>query len=253
MDRAAADRLDQMVAVATHLEDLAGDVHADLLDHAQDVPLGRRGVGADDEIGSAQRVKVGRVVRGVEDAVEKLAELLGRRRRIDVEHAVQGLGGRHVMGLRANAADPRRQVRHLFRRPADAEFFEAAKLGNLQVGVGHFPLVVEEDVDLAVTFQPRDGINRYTLHNALLRELRLKVRSWTWLRSWMFEFQGKREKNGEKREEGVDEISSQRATQVLSSLFIPTFPSSFPFFLRIFSQAFASFLRRSRLLARLKR
>ena len=152
------------MAVAAHLEHLAGHVHADLGHHAQDVPLGRRGGRADDEVRPAQGVEVRRVVGGVEDAVEQLAELLGRRRRIDVEHGVQGLGGRQVMGLGADAADPRRQVRHVLGRPAHAELLEAAQLGNLQVGVGHVALVVEEDVDLAVTFQPGDGINGNTLH-----------------------------------------------------------------------------------------
>ena len=113
-------------------------------------------VGADDEIGPAQGVEVRRVVGGVEDAVEQLAELLGRRRRIDVEQGVQRLGGRQVMGLGADAADPRRQVRHVLGRPAHAELLEAAQLGNLQIGVGHIALVVQEDVDLAVTFQPGD-------------------------------------------------------------------------------------------------
>ena len=121
-------------------------------------------VGADDEIRPAQGVEVRRVVGGVEDAVEQLAELLGRRRRIDVEQGVQRLGGRQVMGLGADAANPRRQVRHVLGRPAHAELLEAAKLGNLQIGVGHVALVVQEDVDLAVTFQPGDGINGNTLH-----------------------------------------------------------------------------------------
>ena len=97
-------------------------------------------VGADDEVRPAQGVEVRRVVGGVEDAVEQLAELLGRRRRIDVEHGVQGLGGRHVVGLGADAADAGRQVRHVLGRPAHAELLEAAQLGDLQVGVGHVAL-----------------------------------------------------------------------------------------------------------------
>ena len=122
-------------------------------------------VGADDEVRAAQGVEVRRVVGGVEDAVEQLAELLGRRRRIDVEHGVQGLGGRHVVGLGADAADAGRQVRHVLGRPAHAELLEAAQLGDLQVGVGHVALVVEEDVDLAVAFQPGDRIDRNAFHS----------------------------------------------------------------------------------------
>ena len=122
-------------------------------------------VGADDEVRAAQGVKVRGVVRGVEDAVEQLAELLGRRRRIDVEQGVQGLGGRHVMGLGADAADAGGQVRHVFGRPAHAELLETAQLRNLQVGVGHVALVVEEDLDLAVAFQPGDRVDGNAFHN----------------------------------------------------------------------------------------
>ena len=107
MDPPAAHHLDQLVPVAAHLEHLAGHVHADLGDHAQDVPLGGRGGGADDEVRPAQGIEVRGMVGGVEDAVEQLAELLGRRRRIDVEQVVQGLGGRQVVRFGADAADPR--------------------------------------------------------------------------------------------------------------------------------------------------
>ena len=153
------------MAVVPHLEHFAGHVHADFLHHAEDVPLGRRGVGTDDEVGPAQGVEVRRVVGGVEDAVEQLAELLGRRRRIDVEQRVQGLGGRQVMGLGADAADAGRQVRHVLGRPAHAELLEAAQLRDLQIGVGHVALLVEEDVDLAVAFQPRDGVDGNAFHS----------------------------------------------------------------------------------------
>ena len=164
MDAAAADHLDQGVAVVPHFEHRAGHVHADLGHHAQDVALGRRGGGTDDEVRPAQGVEVRRVVGGVEDAVEQFAELLGRRRRIDVEHRVQRLGGRHVVGLGADAANAGRQVGHVLGRPAHAELLEAAQLRDLQVGVGHVALVVEEDVDLAVAFQPRDGVDGDTFH-----------------------------------------------------------------------------------------
>ena len=169
MHAAAAHHLDQGVAVVPHLEHVLGHVHADLGHDAQDVALGRRGGRPDDEIGTAQGVEVRRMVGGVENAVEQLAELLGRRRRIDVEHGVEGLGGRQVVGLGADAADPRRQVRHVLGRPAHAELLEAAKLRNLQIGVGHVALLVEEDVDLAVTFEPRNGINRNTFHHSPFR------------------------------------------------------------------------------------
>ena len=167
MHAPAAHHLDQGVAVVPHFQDVLGHVHADLGHDAQDVPLGRRGRGADDEVGPAQGVKMRRVVGGEEDAIKKLAELLGRRRRIDVEQGVQGLGGRQVMGLGADAADPRRQVRHVLGRPAHAKLLETPQLRDLQIGVGHVALVVQKDVDLAVTFEPGDGINGNAFHRKL--------------------------------------------------------------------------------------
>ena len=154
------------VAVVPHLEHFAGHVHADLLDHAEDVPLGGGGVGTEHEVGPAQGVEVRRVVGGVEDAVEQFPQLLGRGRRIDVEHAVQGLRGGQVVRLGADAADAGREVRHVFRLAADAELLEAAELRDLHVGVGHVALLVEEDVDLAVAFQPRDGVDGYAFHGS---------------------------------------------------------------------------------------
>ena len=169
MDGPAAHHLDQVVPVAAHLEDLAGDFHAHLVDHAQDVPLGFRGRGADHKVRAAQGVEVGCMVRGKEDVVEQLAQLLGRRRRIDVEHAVQSLRGRHVMRLGANAADPGREVGHILDDAALAELLKSAQLGDLQVAVGHISLVVQKDVDLAVTFQPRDGIDGNAFHGSILQ------------------------------------------------------------------------------------
>ena len=153
------------MAVVPHLQDVLGHVHADFRYDTQNVPLGRRGRGTDDEVRPAQGVKVSRMIGGVENAVEQLAELLGRRRRIDVEQRVQGLRGRQVMGLGTDAADPSGQVRHVLGRPAHAELLETPQLRDLQVGIGHVALVIQEDVDLAVTFEPGDGINRYAFHS----------------------------------------------------------------------------------------
>ena len=48
-------------------------------------------------------------------------------------------------------------------RPADAEAFEAPQFGNLQVRVGHFTGIVEEDLDLAVAFEAGNGVDRDAL------------------------------------------------------------------------------------------
>ena len=52
---------------------------------------------------------------------------------------VAGLGAGHVVGLGADAADARRDPRHLLHRPAHAERLEAAQLRDPQVGVARRP------------------------------------------------------------------------------------------------------------------
>ena len=49
---------------------------------------------------------------------------------------------------------------HILGRPAFGELLEAPQFGHLEVGALHLAGAVEEDIDLAVAFQPGDGIDR---------------------------------------------------------------------------------------------
>ena len=49
------------------------------------------------------------------------------------------------------------------------EALESAQFGNLEVRVGDIALVVQEDFDLAVTFQAGDGINCDSLCHCFLQ------------------------------------------------------------------------------------
>ena len=64
-----------------------------------------------------------------------------------------------MVGLRADAADAVGDHRHLLGLPADAELLEAAQLRNLEVGFGDIAVIVEEDLDAAVPFQPGDRVD----------------------------------------------------------------------------------------------
>ncbi len=68
------------------------------------------------------------------------------------------------MGLWANAADPVGDVGHVFGHPTDAELLEAAQFRDLQVGVCHLALLVQENINFAVAFEAGDWINGYTFH-----------------------------------------------------------------------------------------
>ena len=77
---------------------------------------------------------------------------------------VGGFGGGHVVRFRADAADAVGQQGHFFHRAANAETLEAAQFRDLEVGIGDISFFIQEDLDLAVAFQPGDGVNCDPLH-----------------------------------------------------------------------------------------
>ena len=74
--------------------------------------------------------EVGRMVAGEERRVHELAQLLGRRRDVEVVDGVACLGGGEVMRLAADPADTRRDPGHLLDRTAHTEGLEPPQLGN---------------------------------------------------------------------------------------------------------------------------
>jgi hypothetical protein len=175
MDGLAPDDLDDALPARPLLDHLRPQLEAHLLHHAQDVPLGLRGVGTHDEVRAPESVEVRRVVSREEAVVEELPQLEGRRRRRDTVDGVGRLHRRHVVGLGAHAADPRRDPRHLLDRPPLAEHLEPPQLRHLEVAVGEVPVVVHEQVDLPVPFQPGDRVDRDRpgAHGCLLRSVEL--------------------------------------------------------------------------------
>jgi len=137
------------------------------VDDTQDVALGRVGRRPDHEVGAGEDVEVRRVVGDEERVVEQFTEAPPGRRGLDAEHGVDGLRRGHMVRLRADAADARRDAGQLLDRAADAEPFEAAQLGDLEVDVGDLAGVVHEDLDLAVALEAGDGIDGYLLHQTL--------------------------------------------------------------------------------------
>ncbi len=164
---APADHLDDGVAVFAGLDHFSADLQPHFVDHAQDIALGNGRIGPHDEIGASQGVEMGGVIGEVEAGVEQLAQLLGSGWGIHVVHRIGGFGSRHVMRFGAHAADAVGEQRHLLDGASDAEALEAAQLRDLEVGVGDVAFFVQEDFDLAVSFQAGDGVNRDFLHDFL--------------------------------------------------------------------------------------
>jgi hypothetical protein len=151
--------LDDTMPGVPSIDDLLADLRADLLDDAEDVAVGRRRVRSDDEVGAGQDVEMGGVVGDVEGVVEELSEHPPGARRRDLVHRIGGLGGGHVVSLRADAADPVRESRHVLDGAAYAEGLEAAQLGDLEVGVLDVPGFVEDDLDAPMTLEARDRVD----------------------------------------------------------------------------------------------
>ena len=154
-----ADDLLDPLGLRPRLDHLAADFRADLGDDAQDVAQGRVGLRPADEVRRRQREEVGDVAVDVMRLVVHVAKLVGQRRQFPAEAAVDGFRAGQMVAGGADAADPGDDARQLFDRPADDEPLETAQLGNLEVAILHAPVVVEEDLDLAVPFQARDGVD----------------------------------------------------------------------------------------------
>ena len=56
-------------------------------------------------------------------------------------------------------------------RPAFAEFLEPPELGDLEIRILDFSLVIEEDLDLSMALKPGYGINADVLHSTFLPKM----------------------------------------------------------------------------------
>jgi hypothetical protein len=91
--------------------------------------------------------------------VIEFPQFLGSRGRIDLVYGVYGLTRGQMVYGRSNAADARHYARDLLYGHALHEFLEAAKFRHLEIAVGYTAVVVQEDVNLPVALQTRNGVN----------------------------------------------------------------------------------------------
>ena len=139
--------------------------------HADDVAHGRVGVEAEQQVRRAQVEEVQGVRLEHLPVVHQPAHLLGRRRQlVAADDEVHRLGRGQVVAHRADAAQPLHQDRHLPEGAALDEALEAAELDDVQAGLLHLALLVEQDGDLAVSL---DAGHR--LDDDLLRAARQRM------------------------------------------------------------------------------
>ena len=132
-------------------------------DDADDVPDGRVGVHAQEEVGRGEVEEVQGVGLEHLPVVHQAPHLLRRRgelARPGADDDVHGLGRGQVVADRADAAEPLDEDRGLPVGPALDEALEAAELDDVEAGLGHLAGVVQPDGDLAVAFDPGDGFDR---------------------------------------------------------------------------------------------
>jgi hypothetical protein len=99
--------------------------------------------------------------------IEKLSKLFRYPRRICLVNGIYGLTRGQMVCRRSDAADSGNDSGKYFHRSSQTEDLESSQFRNLKVSVLHISLVVQKNLDLAVSFQSGDRINRYRFHENL--------------------------------------------------------------------------------------
>ena len=154
------DRGDEFAQPPPHRDNALGRLHTDGFDDSCDVAELLRRLRPDNEIGSAEKIDMERVVFEHESVIQQFADLLRDRRGIHLKQIVECLGCRHVMRGGTNAADAAGDLRHFFGGSSHHEGLKSPEFRDLVVSPLHFSPVIEEYFDLTVTFEPRDRIDR---------------------------------------------------------------------------------------------
>jgi hypothetical protein len=84
--------------------------------------------------------------------IEKLPKLFGHPRRVSLINGIYGLTRGQMVCPRSDAADPRDDPGKDFHRSSQAEDLVSSQFRDLKVSVLHIPLVVQKNLDLAVSF-----------------------------------------------------------------------------------------------------
>ncbi len=127
---------------------------------ADDVALGHIAVEAEEQVRRTEVEEVQRVRLQHLAVVHQATHLFRRRRQFfGADDDIERLGGGQMVRHRADAAQALDHDRHFPIRPALDEFLEAAKFDDVQAHLMHFVLVVEQDGDFAVAFNPRHWVD----------------------------------------------------------------------------------------------
>jgi hypothetical protein len=84
--------------------------------------------------------------------IEKLPKLFCRPWRVGLVNSVNGLTRGQVMCRGSDAADPRDDPGKFLHRSSQTEDFESSQLRDLKISIGNVSLIVQKNLDLAVSF-----------------------------------------------------------------------------------------------------
>jgi hypothetical protein len=73
--------------------------------------------------------------------------------------SIHSLRSSHMMGFRAYTTDTVGENGYFLHLSANTEALETAQFRDLEVGIGEITLVIEEYIDLAMTFQTSDRVD----------------------------------------------------------------------------------------------
>src|SRR5271166_2001217 len=100
--------------------------------------------------------------------IHESSQLRCARRNFYGKKRVERFGRSHQMALLANPAGARGKRWHLCKRASLAKFFEAAKLGDMKLGILHLTLVIQFDGDFRMALDACDRIDQDLFRHCLL-------------------------------------------------------------------------------------
>ena len=158
MDFLAAQQFDDLLPDAAQAHAIFGQLGM-LGDDTEDIALARIGIHPHQKVGAGKVKEREGVALHELGVVEHAAQLYAGFGHAHGQQFIAGLGGGEQMRNRADAADARGDGGHLVERPAFAELFKAADLGDVEARVSDVALVIKLDGNAAVAFHARDGVD----------------------------------------------------------------------------------------------
>ena len=158
MDAFARRDANHFLAELAQQHALFGDLRIGGSD-ADDVAFGHFRIETEQQVGRTQMEEMQRVRLQDLSVVHQAPHFLGSRRERGAHDHVHRFGCGQMMAYRADAAQPLHHHRRFPVRPSLDEFFETAKLDDVQPHLMHAVVLVQQQRHLAVAFDARHGID----------------------------------------------------------------------------------------------